>query len=242
MTGFILNSRPIEHRDRFHAAFSGAFAAAGGDTWRIVDCPVLTAEPLSLQMPAAGGFDVVVFTSQIAAALFPISSAWASKKVFAVGEATANVARMEGFTHVIDTGKDVDDLRAYLSRTGFGQALYPSAEDISADFTLDFAGRVQRVVTYRMVPRTGLGLDELAPGWTSAPVIAPLFSRRSAATLGGLLGKALMGRTGSNIAAVGISADVLADGPWKTTAVADEPTLAAVAATSARIAQNMTDR
>ena len=238
MTGFILNSRPIEHRDRFHAAFNAAL----GDGWRIVDCPVLTAEPLTIQMPPAGGFDVVVFTSQIAAALFPISSAWAGKKVFAVGETTANVARMEGFTHVIDTGKDVDDLRAYLSRTGFGQAIYPSAEDISADFTLDFAGRVKRVVTYRMVPRTGLGLDDLAPGWKTAAVIAPLFSRRSAETLADLLGKALADQAGSaNIAAVGISADVLVDGPWTTKVAADEPTLAAVAAASARFASTLSD-
>ncbi|MHB1203983.1 MAG: uroporphyrinogen-III synthase [Rhodospirillaceae bacterium] len=237
MTGFILNSRPIEHRTRFHAAF-GDFAK----TWKIIDCPVLTAEPLTVALPASGAFDHVVFTSQIAAALFPFTPAWGRKKVLAVGEATAAAARMAGFTHVVDTGKDVDDLRRYLSTSGFGGALYPSAEDISADFALEFAGRVQRVVTYRMVPRGGLGLDELAPGWKSAPLLAPLFSRRSALVLADLLAKALADGDGAaNIAAVGISADVMVDGPWTTRAVADEPTLAAVAQAAGRVAASMTE-
>ena len=238
MTGFILNSRPVEHRARFHAAFGDL-----AKTWTIVDCPVLTAEPLTVALPASGAFDHVVFTSQIAAALFPFSTAWGRKKVLAVGEATAAAARLVGFTHVIDTGKDVDDLRLYLSKAGFGGALYPSAEDISADFALEFGGRVQRAVTYRMVPREGLGLDELAPGWKSAPLLAPLFSRRSASVLADLLAKALADGGGTaNIAAVGISADVMVEGPWAVRAVADEPTLAAVAKAAAEIATSMTER
>jgi hypothetical protein len=238
MNGFILNSRPVEHRARFHAAFVDLTSA-----WTIIDCPVLTAEPLMAAMPPSGAFDHVVFTSQIAAALFPYSAAWGAKKVLAVGEATAAVARMVGFTHVIDTGKDVDDLRLYLSKSGFGGALYPSAEDISADLALDFSGRVQRVVTYRMAPRAGLGLDESAPGWKKAPVLAPLFSRRSALVLADLLAKGLADGGGTaNIAAVGISADVMVDGPWTTRAVADQPTLAAVAKAAAQIAVQMTER
>jgi uroporphyrinogen-III synthase len=238
MHGFILNSRPIEHRARFYAAFADL-----AKTWTIVDCPVLTAEPMTGTMPLPGAFDHVVFTSQIAAALFPFSAAWRAKKVLAVGEATAAAARKLGFTHVIDTGKDVDDLRLYLAKSGFGGALYPSAEDISADLALDFSGRVQRVVTYRMVPRGGLGLDESAPGWKMAPVLAPLFSRRSALVLADLLAKGLADGGGTaNIAAVGISADVMVDGPWTTRAVADEPTLAAVAKATARIAAQMTER
>ena len=237
MTGFILNSRPVEHRARFHAAFGDL-----AKTWVIVDCPVLTAAPLTVAMPTSGAFDLVVFTSQIAAALFPFSLAWAGKKVLAVGEATAAAARMVGFSHVIDTGKDVDDLRLYLSKAGFGAALYPSAEDISADLALEFSGRVRRVVTYRMVPRDGLGLDQLAPGWKDGPVLAPLFSRRSALVLADLLAKALADGAGAaNIAAVGISADVMVDGPWSTRAVADEPTLAAVAKAAAQLAQSMTE-
>jgi hypothetical protein len=237
MHGFILNARPIEHRARFHAAFADLTK-----TWTIVDCPVLTAEPMTGTMPPPGAFDHVVFTSQIAAALFPYSPAWRAKKVLAVGEATAAAARKLGFTHVIDTGKDVDDLRLYLSKSGFGGALYPSAEDISADLALDFSGRVQRVVTYRMVPRAGLGLDEGAPGWKKARVLAPLFSRRSALVLADLLAKGLAdGGGAANIAAVGISADVMVDGPWATRAVADEPTLAAVAKTTAQIAAQMTE-
>ncbi len=258
---YVLNSRPVEHRARFHETFGQALGAG----WTIVDCPVLTAEPLTVQLPPAGGFDLLLFTSQIAAALFPVGSAraemkvlgageatantftsqvsammgsaWAGKKVLAVGEATAAAARAAGFTYVIDTGKDIDDMRAYLARAGFGQALYPSAEDVSADLSQEFAGRVKRVVTYRMVPRVGLDLESLAPGWTAAPVLAPLFSKRSAETLAKLLSKAAAGRV--NITAVAISADALVPGPWTHTAVAADPTLAGVAAACVRAAKLM---
>lgn len=258
---YVLNSRPVEHGARFHEAFGEALGAG----WKIVDCPVLTAEPLTVQLPPSGGFDLILFTSQIAAALFPIGSAqiqermlsvdettanaftsqtsamlgsaWAGKKVLAVGEATANTARAAGFTYVIDTGKDIDDMRAYLARAGFGQALYPSAEDVSADLSQEFAGRVKRVVTYRMVPRAALDLEALAPGWTAGPVLAPLFSRRSAETLAALLSKTVSDR--ANITAVAISADVLVSGPWTRTVVADVPTLAGVAAAAARAAKLM---
>ncbi|MBX7200659.1 MAG: uroporphyrinogen-III synthase [Rhodospirillaceae bacterium] len=265
--GFILNSRPVEHHPRFHTAFAAAFRDVPG-SWRIVDCPVLTAEPLPVELPPAGGFDVVIFTSQIAAALFPIGSAqserkiiavdeetadtrtgyvttalgsaWAGKKVLAVGEATANAARAAGFTYVLDTGHDVDDMRAYLARAGFGQALYPSAEDVSADLEQAFPGRVKRLVTYRMVPRAGLDLDQTVPGWRDAPVLAPLFSKRSAEILSGLLTKTLADHAGqANIAAIGISAEATVDGPWTSRAVAGEPTLAGVAEASARFARSM---
>src|SRR4051812_42337821 len=116
MMRLILNSRPIEHRARFHAAFGEALPG-----WRIIDCPVLTAEPLTPRLPASGGFDAVIFTSQIAASLFPVTSAWSGKKVLAVGEATASAACAAGFTEVIDTGKDVDDLRSHLSSAAFGR-------------------------------------------------------------------------------------------------------------------------
>lgn len=262
---YVLNSRPVEHRARFHEVFGEALGAG----WTIVDCSVLTAEPLPVQLPPSGGFDLILFTSQIAASLFPIGSAqvekkmltvgttvantftsqvsetlgsaWAGKKVLAVGEATANAARAAGFTYVIDTGKDIDDMRAYLARTGFGQALYPSAEDVSADLSREFAGRVKRVVTYRMVPRAGLDLEALAPGWAGAPVLAPLFSKRSAETLAGLLTKALAERGGqANIAAVAISAEALVDGPWASRTVAAEPTLAGMAEAGAKVARGMT--
>ncbi len=245
--GFILNSRPVEHRARFHAAVTAALADAAGD-WRIVDCPVLTAEPVTVRLPPAGGFDVVIFTSQIAAALFPVSSAWDGKKVLAVGEATAATARAQGFGHVIDTGKDVADLRTALARIAFGQALYPCAEDIAADLAAEFPSRVQSAVTYRMVPRTGLDLDGLAPGWRTAPVLAPLFSRRSAETLAGLLAKALAERPDqsnpdqSNIAAIAISADAMVDGPWTSRTVAGVPTLAGVAEAAAGVARAITTK
>lgn len=233
MTGFVLNARPVEHRARFHAAFTEAL----GPAWRIVDCPVLTAEPLSVQLPPAGGFDLILFTSQIAAAVFPVGDVWAGKKVLAVGEATAKAARAAGFTRVIDTGKDVDDMRAYLAQDGFRQALYPSADDVAADLAQEFPGKITRLVTYRMVPRTRLDLDALAPGWNDGPVLVPLFSRRSAETLAALLSKVSLGR--ANITAVAISADALAPGPWARTAVADDPTLAGVAAACARAAELM---
>jgi len=236
MNGIILNTRPALHQERFHEAF----AMAG---WRIVDCPVLTPMPVAASIPPAHSFTMLIFTSRIAVLMFPASGGWLKKKVLAVGPATAEAARAAGFPNVQQTGFDIDDLRQYLVATTFGTALYPSAADVTADLAEEFPHMVQRIITYKTVPVGVLPDEVVAAAKDGAPILAPLFSRRSAAVLADLLGKAgLGGINATRILAVGISADVFAqeDGPWQRRAIAREPTLDGVATKARELAEEMT--
>ena len=95
---------------------------------------------------------------------------------------------------------------------------------------------ITRVLAVEWADRP-IRVNAVAPGWRTAPVLAPLFSRRSAETLADLLSKALPTGTGpANITAVAISAEALTPGPWTRTVIAGEPTLAGVAAACAAAA------
>jgi uroporphyrinogen-III synthase len=232
MQGLVLNSRPLVYRSRFHAAFAPLLGA----NWQIVDSPVLIAESLPAALPAPETVDLVIFTSQMAAATFPGGGPWRARKVLAVGEATASAAAEAGFTHVVEAGPDIAGLRAALGREPFAHAVYASGADITAALDKEFPGRITRVTTYQMLPAVGLSAEFKAAGWERLPVLAPIFSRRSATILADLLDKAGITKATANVVAIGISADALGDGPWKTQHVAAEPTLAAVAACAKRVA------
>lgn len=233
--GTLLNIRPANYRERFHQAF----AAIG---WLIVDSPVLVPETMSAALPSAQDFDAVIFTSQMAVEALGAASAWREKTAYAVGPATAEAARRAGFTHTVQTGLDSGDLAAFLAAADFRRAFYPSAEEVSADISLGDPIRIRRLPVYRMAPATALSPDALNVLRARQPVLAPLFSRRSAQTLAGLLQKAGINAENSTLAAVAISADVLgpAAGPWQRWAVADKPTLEAVVAKTAATAMDMT--
>jgi uroporphyrinogen-III synthase len=225
--GIILNTRPALYRERFHEAFSSI-------GWPIIDYPVLSEEALSPFVPPPQGFDAVIFTSPMAVRFFPVGEVWRSKLAFAVGPGTLDAARAAGFTNVVQTGSDADDLKRYLARAVFAKALYPSGEDVTSDFSEAFPGKIQRVVLYRMVAREALAGEIVVAIKNAKAVIAPVFSKRSAAVLGDLLNKA--GLTSADITVVGISDEVLTgNGPWRARAVAAQPTLEAVAAAAKKI-------
>jgi hypothetical protein len=235
MHGLVLNSRPVAYRSRFHAAFAPML----GPNWRIIDSPVLIAEPLTARLPAPETVDLLILTSQMAAATFPPGESWRAKKVLAVGEATASAAAEGGFVHVVEAGRDIAALRAALGREPFRNALYVSAADITAPLDQEFPGRIARVVTYQMLAAAALSTEFRTAGWERLPVLAPIFSRRSATILADLLEKAGVTKAGANIIAIGISEDALGEGPWKTQHVAVEPTLAALAARAKSVVESM---
>jgi len=235
MQGLVLNSRPVAYRNRVHAAFAPLL----GPDWRIIDSPVLVAEPLTATLPAPETVDLVIFTSQMAVAGFPAGAAWRGKKVLAVGEATASAAAEAGFVQVVEAGPDITGLRQTLAREPFRSALYLSGAEVTAALDQEFAGRVTRVVNYQMLPAVALSSEFKTAGWDHLPVLAPVFSRRSATILADLLDKAGVTTATANIVAIGISDDALAEGPWRTRHVATEPTLAAVAACAKSVAETM---
>ncbi len=226
--GLILNCRPAFYQERFHAAF-------GDLPWAILDCPITHPEPLSVATPPPAGFDTLIFTSQMGVATFAPDPQWLAKKVFAVGQGTAEAALAAGFTQVYQTGFDIADMRQCLSDETFTSALYPSADEVTADLELEFPGRIRRIVTYRMRPRPDLPPQVTTPALQGIAIIAPLFSRRGTEILTDILGKAGITADNARITAVGISANVFAAsrGPWHRQAVADQPTLDSVVAKSA---------
>jgi uroporphyrinogen-III synthase len=147
--GLILNTRASIYQERFHLTF-------GDLPWAIFDCPVTLPEPLAAHIPPSTNYDALIFTSQIAVGTFAPTPDWLNKKVYAVGQGTAEMAAAVGFTDVTQTGLTVEDMRMYLSTIEFKSALYPSAVHITYDLEQAFPGRVRRMVIYRMVPRSDL--------------------------------------------------------------------------------------
>jgi uroporphyrinogen-III synthase len=232
--GVIVNIRPTNYRERFHEAF----ACVG---WRIIDSPVLAPEPMRATLPDPHGYDAVIFTSQVAVEMLDDAAAWRDKVAYAVGSATADAARRAGFSRTVQTGLDSKDLIAFLATAGFRQAFYPSAEDVSADVSLDDPVRIRRLAVYRMAPSRALSPDLVNLARGGAPILVPLFSRRSAQTVERLFREAGISAQNTYLIAVAISADVLGPdaGPWQRRGVADKPTLEAVVEKAAAMAADL---
>ncbi len=222
----ILNTRPIFYRERFHDAFSEIGLP-------ILDSPVLEVEALSDALPNPTSFDALIFTSQIALSQFPSLVDWLHKKVYVVGQATADAARAAGFKDIICTGEDAEDMERCLHKEPFKKGLYASAQDVAKDLAQVFQDRVVRQVVYRMVPVDTLPASVVSKIKEKSTIIVPLFSKRSAIVAGDLFLQAHLIRESTDLHAVGISDDVFAtsEGPWHSRTVAPHPTQAAMVAT-----------
>lgn len=235
MEGAILNIRPETYRQRFHAAF----APIG---WPIIDSPVLVPESMNPALPDAAGYDAIIFTSQVAIDMLGGAGAWRGKTAYAVGSATADAARRAGFTRIVQTGSDASEMTGALAAAAFRQAFYPSAEDVSADISLDDPVRIRRMAIYRMIPCKDLAPELLAAARAGRRIIIPLFSRRSARTAARLMADAGISAQNAHLTAVAMSEDVLAGepGPWQGQWVADNPTLEAMVAKTRAAAAALT--
>lgn len=159
--------------------------------------------------------------------------------VWAVGDASARVARHLGYLQVESAGGDVDTLAALVTARcdPHGGALLHAAGSVTAG---DLAGRlggagfdVRRVVLYRAKPAETLSAalrDALKSGGLD---MALFFSPRTAATFATLVGAAGLEQTTARITAYCLSAAVaekLAVLPWAAVRVAADPTQAALLA------------
>ena len=221
--GLILNSRATFYQERFHLVF-------GDLPWAIFDCPVTLPEPMAMHIPPSSRFDALIFTSQVAVYTFAPTPDWLSKKVFAVGQGTAEAATAIGFIDVTQTGLTVEDMRMQLTAVDFYSALYPSADEISYDLPAAFPGRIHREVIYKMTPRADLPQQLIGPALQGTPIVAPLFSRRGADILADLLTKAGINAENAKIAGIGFTAKVFAGegGPWHKRFIAREPILSSL--------------
>ena len=152
-------------------------------------------EPAGLAPPAA-----LLLTSRNAVRAlerWPSADAWRRLPAYAVGGATAALARDTGFTDVREGGGDAAAL-ANLVRADFdkatGQILYPAGRDRSADVAGTLAGfTVTTVEAYRAVAATQLD-PTIAAAIKSATIDGALFfSRRTATILADLVNAAGVG-------------------------------------------------
>jgi uroporphyrinogen-III synthase len=222
--GLILNTRPLVYRERVHAALADAGLP-------ILDCPLMVPQAISALLPPPDTFDAVIFTSPLGVRFFSSGAVWRTKKVFALGPGTETAAKEAGFTDITRTGFDAEDMVYVLDRAKFSKALYASGEDVTVDLADNLPGRVQRVSLYRMIALTDLPADVIDAAKAGQHIVAPLFSKRSAAVLNDILNKAGLNRQNMHMTAVGISAEVVAgEGPWRDSTAPAEPTLEAVVA------------
>ena len=214
----ILDTRPAVYRARTAAAY--------GDAAPIVHWPIQTPRAIGA-WPDPTAFDAILFTSQLAVGFLP--PGWERHKAFAVGEGTAEALKGRGFATVIQTGLTGAEMVAALKSADFRRGFYPSAAKVSVDLASAFPEKVERRAVYEMVAEDhvpdAIVAQITGPQNPDKRVIAPLFSRASAAVLA-----RLVANIDATFDAVGISAAVFeTPGPWRTKIVAAAPTLDAIA-------------
>jgi len=177
----VLVTRPVPD----NKATADALRARGYDA---ALSPVLLFEPVPFHDKADVRYDGVLVTSANAlraVADHPSLVAWRKLRLFAVGEATADVARQIGFTNILVADGDGASLRdLVIAKLKKGGALcYLAGEVLSRDLAGELDARGYTVVThtvYRMVPVSQLTADVIA-AFNADRIEAVLhFSRRSA--------------------------------------------------------------
>jgi len=108
--------------------------------------------------PPSSSYDALAFTSASAVRRFATLSPSRDQTVFAVGDATAETVRAEGWSHVVSADADVAGLGELLGREAKGlRILHPCAEVPAGDlasFARDVA--VASLPVYATVPVTSL--------------------------------------------------------------------------------------
>ncbi|WP_255009004.1 uroporphyrinogen-III synthase [Roseovarius sp. M141] len=176
----ILITRPEPGASRFIAALRDL---PGGDL-PLVRSPVLAIEPQG-SLPDLEGVRWLIFTSQHGVFRFAQLSARRDIPAYAVGDTTAQAAQEAGM-HAISCAGDARDLLARIAADGAtGPMLHLRGTHAAADVAgaLTAAGIVaSEAVLYAQRP---LPLSDAARACLTgtAPVIAPVFSPRSAAAL-----------------------------------------------------------
>ena len=179
------------------------------------------------------GVQGVLFTSANGVRAFAARSAERAIPVFAVGDATAQVARKHGFEIVESAGGDVDDLAALVGRRcrpKDGPLLHIAGSAVAGDLGTALAAggfTVRRVVAYRAETAVDLpaaARDALAAGTLDA---ALFFSPRTAATFVSLVIDADLVDSCRTLDAIVLSpavADMLRELPWRACRIAPAPT------------------
>lgn len=189
--------------------------------------PLYAIEPVAWVPPAADGFDALLITSANALREGgPALSAYRALPLFAVGEATAALARQMGFAALRTGGGDLASTLPMLAGAGHAHILHLSGTEVREG---DAAGlSITRIPVYRTVPRgDGAGLLHALPRDRGA--FALIHSPRAGARLSDLVTDAAE-RDRLSLIAISPAASEACGTGWRDRVAAGEPTEAAMLA------------
>jgi uroporphyrinogen-III synthase len=183
--------------------------------------PMLKIEAIDQALPDICGYDSLVFTSAHAIRFFCAQSQERDKRVFTVGDATAEVARESGFHRVLSAGGTAADLERLLAAQDAGRALYLRAADIAHPLS---------GVTDHVIYRACLAEDfssACEQAIRAEQVMAALFfSARGARAFADIMGQKGLNSCVSGINSLCLSDEVLESVsvlPWQESRVAGRP-------------------
>jgi uroporphyrinogen-III synthase len=203
-----------------------------------VVAPLIVIEPVGEGPIDLTGVGALAFTSANGVAAFAARSVERVLPVFAVGAATAQVARQAGFRGVSSADGDVDALAPLVAARGPypGVVLHPGAAEGAGDLTGALTGLgvpARRLVVYRSV--------DVSPGDATAAQVRDLTAVLLHSPRAGRgLARWLRANPAPDLVALCLSAQValpLADLPLAAVRVAAAPTEDAVLALLGRVGQ-----
>ena len=178
------------------------------------------------------GVQALLFTSANGVRVFAAASKERAVPVFAVGEATADAARLAGFDEVEVAGGEVASLAALISRRLDPEkgALFHGAGNVSAG---DLAGSlarsgftVKKAILYDAAAAAEISPDSAAFLREGGVNVALFFSPRTAATFVTLMGKAGLDDACRSMVAICLSlavAEAIRNLPWRELRTAASP-------------------
>lgn len=228
----ILITRPREDSERF----ARQLEAKGHG---VLIEPLFTIEPEPDATLDLDNVQALLLTSANGARAFASRSERRDLRVFAVGDATAEVARSLGFADVESAGGDVDDLARLVrerARPEDGTLLHAAGSVVAGDLagTLGATGfEVRRAVLYRAEPVAALSDAAVAALREGKIDVAVFFSPRTARQFMSLAEAAGVDRACARVALLGLSPAVVeaAEGiTWAERGAAASPNQAALLA------------
>ena len=197
------------------------------------------------------GVQALLMTSANGVRAFAARSERRDLHVFAVGDATAEAARAQGFADVESAGGDVDDLARLVrerARPDAGALLHAAGSAVAGDLAgaLQETGfEVRRAVLYRAEPVLALSSAALTALREGGIDVAVFFSPRTARTFVSLAKAAGVERACARVTMLGLSPAVVeasSDVAWAARDAAAAPTEAALIEAVDRLAAQQGDR
>lgn len=167
-------------------------------------------------------FDALMLTSANAVRLAgPLPDRWRTLPCYAVGKATAHVARRHGFTNVIVGPGDAEGLAALMAADGIGSAVHLAGREHHAVAAV--RPLIRTVIVYAADP-----VERLDPRTTAALAAGAvdqvlLYSARAARHFAALVDAAELKRSRIALAAISPAAAKAAGEGWRSTAIAAAP-------------------